>query len=393
MSPEQRIGGEVIREVLVERVVFQAAAIERLDRGIEEAVNPKPSPQDVVTPSPNKALAETLDSFRTAVVEGDRDKIVVSPGLGEYSVKVIAEMLMAVGKSDEEIRVMMGEDQQSGAISHLEKARRFENVGRAARDTCRIIEKLDWSSGREPGFPELNESEVDLLMNYVTHVDKEVSTPIFMLLNNYGQQIKGWLNRGLGEGTPKTYKMISFIADQVNIAKGYGIYSHEELELWRNHPGKALGKQLRQAGEYAPETFSMPGERLHLLASNNFEVDEIYDIACNPLLQQRIFEVAPDEWDDTMPSGMQEIYPVNTQVYLDYLVKTGGCFGVANTQVLDKLVYYIRNDSGGNDSLSPYQNANQTWRQWRAPKGKHTAREVLSAWNVAEFDNLLTDYI
>lgn len=392
MSPEQNIGGEVIREALVERTVFQAAAIERLDRGMEEASNPRPSPENGVTPSPNRALAKTLDSFRAAVIEGDQEKIRVSSDLGEQGVKVVAEMLMAVGKSDEEIGVMVGDDQQALALSHLEKAKRFTNVGRAARDTCRIVEKLDWSSGREPGFPELSGPEVSLLINHVTQIDKNVSTPIFTLLKVYDRQIKEWLRQGLGDGTAEAYKMMSFIADQVNIAKKYGTYNPDELEPWKNHPGKNLGKKLQLAREYAPEVFSMPQERLGLLLGKNFEIDEIYDIACNPLLQQRMFEITPDEWDDTVPPGMQEDHPVNLQVYLDYLIKTGGCFGVADTQVLNKLVYYLRNDSDGRESvLSPWQNANMTWYEWRTPKGRHNAREVLRAWNVAELDDILTN--
>ena len=147
-----------------------------------------------------------------------------------------------------------------------------------------------------------------------------------------------------------------------------------------------VGRRLIREDEYRPSEFGLTGHELNLLISGReFSLDEIYDIASQPVLRRAMFTKTPFESDPELneiaASEVVRHEKINILEYLRYLIKTGGCFRQGSTAVLEGRL----NDF---DEMSTYRylQAKKVWDEWRhiAQKKGDTAllQEVLDAWTL-----------
>lgn len=388
MNGESRRGYEKERPPrdYIQELYDFASAIDLINQRI-------PNADSAGSPRNLQDLEEFMLGVREAVVSRDIRAIPIRSDWQDAEL-LEAWSVMSIIESDD---VILRERLENTNREYGEKVSRFydrctEVSGRFVRSPIPYVdalEKIDWRIVDDWDTP-LDASQLDEVMRLGIAGKKKTGNGALVLAERNPRLFLEWMTREhLDEGTANGYRAMHVLSDVLDTSGTHDTYPTVAAAVSKGVPAGTisiqLGKKLVEAGEYAPEVFSMPSEQLQLLASHRFIAEEIYEIASKPQLYKAVFSVKPSESEIDFPSELEDLYyrGVNIQEYLDYLIKTGGCFSPGSTAVLASVI-----DSEFLKSGSPYNydSADNVWRYWRNRKHNQTPQEVLDAWTIVYSD-------
>ncbi len=340
-------------------------------------------------PQDGSARLGFLASVYRATV-ANNPNVGVPGGLEDEQLGQVISVLLAMGKTEEEIRAQLLESNPAWTEVVNEKFashhKHSGDIGLGVWEYVKALRCLNWDDERldEP----MDESVFYLLINQCVERSGR-SAESLVVANSQPELMVKWLQDCLiKNGDEAAYRFVALLAEQFK-GENAAIYPKVKeiaAALPSGSTAALIGRRLIREGEYRPPEFSLTGQELSLLANRReFSLDEIYDIACRPVLRHAMFIKTPRESDpelgEMMESGVVGREGINILEYLQYLIKTGGCFRQGSTAVLGE-----RLDDFDETCTYQYLRAGYIWAEWRriAQKRGNTEslQKVLDAWTL-----------
>lgn len=305
----------------------------------------------------------------------------------------VISVLLVMGKTEEEIRAQLLEsnpdwaetiDKSLQIVGGIDRRRYCDDISLGSWEYIKALRNMDWDGERLDEYMDMH--AFYLLINQC--IERCGGSAALVVANSQPGLMTDWLQDNLIEnGNEAGYRFVALLEGQFR-GKSATIYPKVKeiaAALPCGRTAALIGHRLIREDEYRPPEFGLTSQELNLLTrGREFSLDEIYDIASQPVLRQALFDKSPFESDDELGSHMEELLQpegINILEYLQYLVKTGGCFRQGSTAILEDKI----NDYDPNQTYW-YLNAQHVWAEWRRiarVEGDPAAlQETLDAWTL-----------